>query len=315
MTLRAALRTLVGQIDPHEGPTRLGVDRVFAMRGRGTVVTGSLRGGEVSRHGLLRVVPGDREVRVREVQVHGRAVEQASGGGRVALNLASTDVADLRRGAVLAAPGAVTATRRLLVALEPTCDLGRGVRRALPAHGERLRLHLGTDQVDAAVVRNARLSAGLPDGAATAVLRLERPVAATFGDRFVLRRPSPSMAAAGGRILDPLPPLGVSRRRATPASLAAVAAAGPPSSADALIALWGAVRADRVPRDTPTTARRLGPVLIDPELAADLETRRHRGRGAVRHHRRPSPIDRENAPSGGERRRGRRRARRRRAHR
>ena len=278
--LRTAVTTLAGRIGPHDGPTRLAVDRVFAIRGRGTVVTGSLRGGEVGRNSTLRVVPGDLDVRVREVQVHGRAVDRVSGGGRVALNLASADVDDLHRGDVLAAQGAVIATRRLLVALEPACDLGRGVRRALPAHGERLRLHLGTDQVDAAVVRNARLSTELPGGAATAVLRLVRPIAATFGDRFVLRRPSPGTAAAGGRILDPLPPLGISRRRATPASLAAVATAnvaadaagsGALQSADALVALWGAVRADRLPLDAPTSARRLGPVLVDPELAAALE--------------------------------------------
>ena len=161
-------------------------------------------------------------MRVREVQVHGRAVERVSGGGRVALNLASADVDDLHRGDVLAAQGAVTATRRLLVALEPACDLGRGVRRALPAHGERLRLHLGTDQVDAAVVRNARLSTGLPGGAATAVLRLERPIAADVRRPV---RPAPPVARRGrGRRPDPRPAASARRlaRRATPASLAAV---------------------------------------------------------------------------------------------
>ena len=271
--LREALTAVAGRVDAHAGPARLAVDRVFAIRGRGTVVTGSLRGGEVARNTALRVVPRNREVRVREVQVHGRAVERAIGGGRVAFNLASVDVDDLRRGDVLAelaapgAPAGLSATRRLLVALEPALDLARGERRALPEHGERLRLHLGTDQVDALVVRNARTAVDLPGGGTTALLRLERLIAATFGDRFVLRRPSPGAAAAGGRVLDPLPPLGISRRRATAASLAAVAIDGPP----ALVGLWGAVREDRVPLGATATARRLGPVLVDAAVAADLE--------------------------------------------
>jgi selenocysteine-specific elongation factor len=117
------------------------------------------------------------------------------------------------------------------------------------------------------------LSTRLPDGSLTAVLRLERPVAAAFGDRFVLRGPSPGVAAAGGRILDPLPPLGVSRRHASAATLAA-AAAGALPSADALVALWGAVRADRLPPDAapPTSARPLGPLVIESSVAADLES-------------------------------------------
>jgi selenocysteine-specific elongation factor len=322
--LHAALVALAGRIDPFDGPTRLAIDRVFARRGRGTVVTGSLRGGPVARNTTVRLMPGDREARIREVQVHGTAVAHATGGGRVALNLAGVDIDDVRRGDVLAEPGALTGTRRLLVALEPACDLERGVRRRLPDHGERVRLHLGTDQVEVAIVRNGRLAADLPGGGATAVLRLERPVAAGFGDRFVLRRPSPGTAAAGGRILDPLPPLGVSRRRATPAALAAVAAiaravadAGPIAPAvadggapvppvanggpgggrrhrgnatpspDALVALWGAVRADRLPATpvataaaaatdaadaAPSAGRRLGPLVVDGSVCAELES-------------------------------------------
>ena len=77
---------------------RLAIDRVFVIKGRGTVVTGSLRGGRLSRGDQLRLVPADRTIRAREVQVHGSAVEMVSGGGRVAVNLAGAEAGDAPSG-------------------------------------------------------------------------------------------------------------------------------------------------------------------------------------------------------------------------
>ncbi|MBA2701601.1 MAG: selenocysteine-specific translation elongation factor, partial [Chloroflexi bacterium] len=121
-------------------PPTLAIDRVFSVRGRGAVVTGSLRGGRLAAGDVLRLVPGEREVRVREVQVHGRAVAEADGGGRTALNLASIGTDLLHRGQVLTADPAVAATERALVTFRGTV-----------ADRFRARLHAGTAAIDAVV--------------------------------------------------------------------------------------------------------------------------------------------------------------------
>ena len=267
--LREALARVVALV--RGGPTfgqgraRLAIDRAFAIRGRGSVVTGSLRGGSVERGTSLRLEPDGRDVRVREVQVHGSPVERAEGGGRVALNLAGIELEALRRGQTLAEPDALTATRRMLVLLRPAIDLTTGRPRELPRHGERLRLHLATDQMEATVARDRRTSAPLRDGAATAILRLERPMAAAVGDSFVLRRPSPGQTAAGGRVLDPTPPLGPSRRRATLDALVGLAQATTPAEhLAALVALHGAVPASAA---APSGTVRRGPALVAADAA------------------------------------------------
>ena len=256
--LRAGLVVLrnavVAARDGRSRPARLAIDRAFAVRGRGIVVTGSLRGGPIDRGATFRVVPGDADVRVREIQVHGRSVERAE-PGRTALNLAGGSAETVARGRVLAVGPDVVATDRLLVALTPPTPLARAAAvEGVPAHGARLRLHLGTDQADALVARSGRDGVALPGGAATAILRLERPVATAIGDRFVLRRPSPAATAAGGRVLDPHPPRGASRRRTSAARLAALAAAvaedAPDAVARALIELHGALPAERLAEAT-----------------------------------------------------------------
>src|SRR5690349_12773967 len=96
--------------------TRLAIDRVFGIKGRGVVVTGTLRGGPLARGASLRAVPGEQIVRVREIQVHGHAVE-AGLPGRTALNVAGADAAELHRDLVLTDDPSVVTTDRLLVAL------------------------------------------------------------------------------------------------------------------------------------------------------------------------------------------------------
>ncbi len=211
--------------------SRLAIDRSFAVKGRGSVVTGSLRGGEVATGTMLRLIPGGGEVRVREVQVRGAAVP-ASSGGRTALLVAGVDLEALERGRVLTTDVSVVATSRILVAMWPPAGLaqpGSGVARGgrtawvgrttrvggstTPADRDRLRFHGGTAQAAALVIRGPREAVDLPDGSSLAILRLDGEVAAAPGDRFALRRPSPGSSAGGGVVLDPAPPRGVSRRR------------------------------------------------------------------------------------------------------
>ncbi len=233
--LRAALvelRDRVAGTDPTAAAAsgvRLAVDRVFSVKGRGVVVTGSLRGGRLERGDTLRLEPGGRNVRARELQVHGAPVEAAEGGGRLALNLAGVEAAEIARGAVLTTDPSVRPTDRLLVLLRPPARLDDRAPTPGPAWpleaGSTLRLHLGTEQVDATLRRGRRDSAELPDGRRVAALRLAVPIAVAVGDRFVLRVPSPGATAAGGVVLDVAPPVGASRRRSSAEALAALASA------------------------------------------------------------------------------------------
>ena len=233
-------RVVARATGPDAGP-RLAIDRVFAVKGRGTVVTGSLRGGRVTAGDVLRLLPGGIDVRVREVQVRGETAQVAE-GGRTALLVGGVEADALRRGQVLTTDPSVVATSRVLVALRAPAGLGGlvGVSSPSPADRDRLRLHLGTAQTAALVVRGPREAIDLPDGSRLAILRLDAPIAAAAGDRFALRRPSPGSAAGGGVILDPLPPRGVSRRRLR--AQRAVAMASAVGDAGARLDLHGAVR-------------------------------------------------------------------------
>ncbi len=258
--LRDAIATLqarvAGRTETATGGARLAVDRVFAVRGRGTVVTGTLRGGRVAVGDVLRLVPDGADVRVREVQVRGAVVDGAS-GGRTALLVAGVGAAGLRRGQVLATDPGVVGTSRLLVAIRPPAHLAVRGSATGAVDRDRLRLHLGTDQADALVVRGPREAIDLPGGSSLAILRLARPLAGAPGDRFALRRPSPGSTAGGGVVLDPLPPRGISRRRLTTDRAAALA--GPPvGSVESRLELHGALPARggwRLARDVDDALR------------------------------------------------------------
>ncbi len=208
-----------------EARVRLAVDRVFSVRGRGAVVTGTLRG-SIAAGDAVRVEPRGRSARVREVQVHGRAVER-SNGGRTALNLAGVETVDLARGTVVvsASHTEVAETDRLLVALRAPVAWSAAGRTWLPPRpGAQLRVHVGTAAIEARIARGAR-SAEVASQEVVRVLRLAEPIAAEPGDRFALRAPAPVGTVAAGRILDVAPPRGPARRRATADRLATVLAA------------------------------------------------------------------------------------------
>jgi selenocysteine-specific elongation factor len=252
------------------GPLRLAIDRAFGVKGRGVVVTGSLRGGSIAEGDRLRLEPGGASVRVRAIQVH-NAARSVNEAGRTALNLAGADVADLQRGQVLTRGPGIAASDRLLVRLGPIAGLVRGsaARRFPPADGTRARLHIGTDQVDALVRRRGRDAIELPDGAITALVQLDAPIATFVGDRAVLRRPSPGEAVAAVEVLDPTPSRGISRRRATPERLldlaAAIEAGDADAAADALLRLHGALSVGRIAAITGALRRSDSPMGPEPE--------------------------------------------------
>jgi selenocysteine-specific elongation factor len=217
--VRSALRSLRDTIaarmsNGSGGPSRLAIDRAFAVKGRGAVVTGTLWGGGLERGATLRREPGGDEIRVREIQVHSASRDRHA-GGRTALNLAGVAATELRRGNVLTSSPRVRGTDRLLVAARPPARFestpgtgSRGHSRGSPKAGAQLRLHIGTDQVDAVVRR-------VPADAAGVLLNLAHETATFPGARGVLREPASGAVVAGIRVLDPAPPRGASRRRLT----------------------------------------------------------------------------------------------------
>jgi len=182
--LRAALARAAENIERRErfAASRLWIDRAFTIHGIGTVVTGTLWSGSIAAGDLLRLEPSGRFLRVRTVQVHDQPVERAKAGQRVALNLAGIERGALRRGDVLVEPGHYPVSYRLDVVLDEL--------EPVPA---AVKVHLGTADVAARVVRSGRF----------AQLRLEEPVVAARGDRFVLRAET---TVGGGRVVDPAPP-------------------------------------------------------------------------------------------------------------
>jgi selenocysteine-specific elongation factor len=174
------------ELDPGvDDAARLYVDRVFSLRGIGTVATGTLWSGSISVGDVLRAEPGGRDVRVRSVQVHDRPVERAEAGQRVAVSLPGVERHEVQRGDALLARGAFAASYRLDVALEELAPI---------ADGARLHVHHGTVAVPARVVRA---------GEGFAQLRLAAPVVAARGDRLVLRGET---TVGGGVVIDPVPP-------------------------------------------------------------------------------------------------------------
>src|SRR4051812_5835016 len=203
---------------------RLPIDRVFSMKGFGTVVTGTLASGRIGVDDELLVAPGERRVKVRGVQVHGTKQPHAVAGQRSAINLAGVEVADVHRGQALVTPGAFAQTRLADAMLELLAD-------AKPLkHGARVRFHQGTAEILGRVTligpnddRPPAIPAprrGRTDGGARAMpspmlepgargfvrLRLESSAVLARGDRYILRAYSPPMTIAGGVILDPAPP-------------------------------------------------------------------------------------------------------------
>ena len=174
-------------------PARLYVDRVFTLRGIGTVVTGTLWSGAIAEGDTLRLEPARRDVRVRSVQVHDTPVASAEAGQRVALNLPGLERTDVRRGDALVAAGAFPRSFRLEIALTELAPI---------RDGARLSVHHGTSRIPARVVRV---------GDDHAQLRLAAPVIAARGDHVVLRTET---TVGGGVVLDPAPPRRVDADRA-----------------------------------------------------------------------------------------------------
>jgi len=238
--LKAALATLAERLEPKEVTAipRLPIDRAFSIKGFGTVVTGTLIAGQITPGDELEVMPAGVKARVRNVQVHGKDAEIATAGQRTAINLQGVNVDQVPRGSVLATAAKLRSTSMIDARLELLPSAPRPLTQRA-----RVRVHHGTAEVMARVVilggegnrsenpvsefdpqgtelgassdesrsqresrtRISERSAVQPGGRAIIQLRLEEPLTALPGDRFIIRSYSPQITIGGGVILDALP--------------------------------------------------------------------------------------------------------------
>ncbi len=176
---------------------RLPIDRAFAMKGFGSVVTGTLISGTVGAGDEVELFPLGQRLRVRGVQLGGKAVERATPGQRTAVNLAGIEHTELKRSMVLAVPGKFRKTRRIDVRLE----LLAAARKM--KHGTRVHFHAGTVETIAEIFFHGEKEL-LPGGSTFANLKLQDEVLVLLGDRFIVRQFSPVVTIGGGTVLDPL---------------------------------------------------------------------------------------------------------------
>jgi len=191
------IEALPGKVN--RGMFRLPIDRVFTIKGFGTVVTGTVLSGTAQAESVLEIQPQGIKVKVRGVQSHEHTVAQVQIGDRAALNLQGVEVSDLKRGDVLGDLGyfypsnLLDGRMMLLSTAEPF------------AHRTRVRVHLGTQEVIGRVILIDRDVLN-PGEEALVRLRLEAKCVAARKDPFVVRQYSPQITIGGGVILDPLPP-------------------------------------------------------------------------------------------------------------
>lgn len=200
-TFMHALAERVATIAAREdaGIFRLPIDRIFTMKGFGTIVTGTVTSGHLSVGDEVVIMPAGKRGRVRGMQHHGKAVDTVSRGQRAAANIQGVAKDEVPRGSVLSLPDTLIPSHRLdafLTMLPVTA--GTLKNRQL------VRLHVGTDELTARMVIIGHET--VPAGKSAYVqLFVEKPLAVVAGDRFVIRSYSPMTTIGGGLILDPLP--------------------------------------------------------------------------------------------------------------
>jgi len=179
-----------------QGHFRLPIDRVFSVRGFGTVVTGTLVSGSVGKDQEVEVYPRGRRLRVRGVEVHGASAERALAGQRTAVNLTDIELDQLARGDVLSEPERFHAVTRVDCRLE-LLGSSKPLKHRAPVH-----FHSGTAEIEAEVRLLGGIAALEPGGVAYAQLVVRQPALVLPGDRFIIRRFSPVVTIGGGVVLD-----------------------------------------------------------------------------------------------------------------
>lgn len=193
--IRETAATIVRAVD--QRVLRLPIDRSFSVRGFGAVVTGTLVSGAIAEGDELELMPTGKKVRVRGLQTHGKQVRSARAGQRTAVNLAGIDHADIERGMTLCEIGALQPTQVIDARIEVLASARSGVRSR-----QRVRVHIGTAEVLARVSVLNAVGAITPGHSDLVQLRLESPIVAVPGERFIIRSYSPQVTIAGGVVID-----------------------------------------------------------------------------------------------------------------
>lgn len=182
-----------------DSPSRLNIDRVFSVKGFGTVVTGTLIEGKISVDDDLVIYPSQTKVKIRNIQVHSQSVETAYAGQRTAINISNVKVEEIERGNVLATPESLEESMMLDVKVSLVNHLDKNLK-----HWDRLRLYHGTKEILCRAVPLDKEEIQIGESGYVQ-LRLEETIVAKKGDKFVLRNYSPLQTIGGGIIIDTTP--------------------------------------------------------------------------------------------------------------
>lgn len=200
--LQNALQEAVERVPAREAnaPFRLPIDRVFTLTGAGTVVTGTLVSGRIRIGDAVEILPPGIGSRARQIQMHGRRVEEAVAGSRVAINLPGVEKTQIERGMVCVPPGMFRPTQAFDARLTLLPDAVKGLTQRT-----RIRVYLGTAEIIGRVslLDSERLE---PGAQGFVQIRLEKPLVCARGDRFVIRTYSPMFTIGGGTVLEPHAP-------------------------------------------------------------------------------------------------------------
>ena len=182
-----------------DAPSRMSIDRVFSLKGFGTIVTGTLIEGKISVDDEVTIYPSEKKVKVRNLQVHGCDVKTAYAGQRTAINLSNIKVSEIQRGDVIAQTGSVEES----MMIDVNISLVEHCKKSLK-HWDRIRIFHGTKQILCRIVplNEDEIQYG---ESGYAQLRLEEKIVAKKGDRFIIRSYSPMDTIGGGVIIDTAP--------------------------------------------------------------------------------------------------------------
>ena len=180
------------------GIFRLHVDRVFSMKGYGTVVTGTVNSGSLKIGDTVELLPGSVKSKVRGLQSHGEEVQQVETGDRAAINLQGVEIKQIERGSQIAEIGYLQSLNQMGVTL-----LLLGSAQKPITQNQRIRIHLGTQEVMARVALTDGKTLQ-PGDDCPALLRLEQPMVAARGDKFIIRSFSPVITIGGGEVMEVL---------------------------------------------------------------------------------------------------------------
>lgn len=199
--IKSAIQDLIPRMKPKRdiGKPRLFIDRVFNIKGSGTVVTGTLIGGTLHRGMAVTIFPSCKKTRIRNLQTYKEATEKAFPGSRVALNLVGMEKNELHRGDIVFGNKQIKASKNIDVRIQ----LLPRLKKYFLANRSELFFFTGTKEILTKVILNQKKYFE-PGETGFAQLRFKEPLATHLGDRFILRIPSPPKTIGGGLIVDPL---------------------------------------------------------------------------------------------------------------